>query len=865
MHAPPGSDDRLRHVPGDRWERARLLLARHWLREARVEGAVANGSFSGLVGVRARVDLGTLSSRCECAQAQPCEHVLALVLHLQPPAAPPAPAPLPPPPALVEPAPADPPRVESPPVPPPPAPAPPEPSAPVDATAFRFLVDEKDPGRLALVGAEGGRIPEPVAEALRWLWWKRDGPLRLTGAGRTLAQAAQLLLARGFALAPPPAGGPLAGTAAAFHQRALGESVHVKLDAPASEGALLLASRLSERRATPLPGALPADLWTLPDETGFASWLLRAQAEGADVRPDLALNPKPLRGVEVLLDQGCLPARLREPAEPNPVLRDFLSRCLGAPPTVDGEHGHVLLPATRVVDVEEGLRALGAEVTYRRLAPSHQRFLQWSEQAPEDFTGARPRLREPFHGGLEQEPPGLRAGVTLAGYQREAVAFILHHGHTCLLADDMGLGKTLEAIASAQFLPGRVLVVCPASAREVWRREVGKFTDAAVAVLGPGADPATASGPEKYVVTGYDNLAALGDALRPEAFDLVVLDESHYVKNAATGRARAVRDRLSAIPRRLVISGTPVMNAPEEMRAQLAFLHPDEWSDAGWFKRRFVEPFEEGTPEVRDAVLRRLRQFLEGVCIRREKATALPDLPPKSLLWHRVKLPPEAKRAYVALEEEFQAIAASEGAGFLSSSKASGKLERLKQSALAGKMPEALAFLRQVLDAGEKVVVFSRYRNALASLQDELAPYGPVTLHGETPPEERAEAERRFQEDPACKVFLGQLVAAGTALTLVAGTHAVFLDLDWNPANHRQAMDRIHRRGQTRPVTVHFFLAEETVDEDVAHVLDEKGRMMDALLAPAAASGAELKGARRLVGERLLGRRAGAAPPLPPA
>ena len=883
MHAPLLTDDRLRHVPAERWERARLLLARHWLREARVSGTTATASFSGLIGVRARLDLATLASRCECSGPQPCEHALALLLHLAPPPAPapppaalaappppapaaalpappPAPAPVPavvaPPPEPPAPAPA--PPVEAPPSPSlPPTPPPPAPATP--ATSFRLALHPDDPTRVCLLGADGGTIPDAVAETLRWLWWRRDGPARLVGEGRTLAQAAQLLVARGFPLAPAPGEGPLRGTRAVFHQRALGERVHVRLEEPASEGALALAQRLSERRATPAPGVIPADLWTLPDEGGFASWLLAALAEGADVRPDLALNPKPLKGVAVHLDQGCLPARLREPGEPNPALRQFLERCLGATPQVEAETGHVLLPATRVVDVEEGLRAMGADVTYRRLAPAHARFLQWHDQVPEDFTGARPRLREPFRGTLDQDPPGLKEGVDLAGYQKEAVAFILHHGHTCLLADDMGLGKTLEAIAAAQFLPGRVLVVCPASAREVWRREVAKFTTATAVVLGPGADPAALQGPEKYVVTGYDNLPALGDALHPEAFDLVILDESHYVKNAATGRARQVREKLSAVPRRLVVSGTPVMNAPEEIRAQLAFLHPDEWSDAAWFKRRFVEPFEDGTPEVRDAVLRRLRQFLEGVCIRREKGTALPDLPPKTMQWHRVRLPPEARRAYVALEEEFEATAHAEGDGFLSSSKASGKLERLKQSALAGKMPEALAFLRGLLDQGEKVVVFSRYRNVLSSLQEELAPYGAVSLHGETPPADRAEAERRFQQDPACKVFLGQLVAAGTALTLVAGTHAVFLDLDWNPANHRQAMDRIHRRGQTRPVTVHFFLAEGTVDDDVAHVLDEKGQMMDALLAPTWSGGTDLKGARRLVGERLLGRRAAGA------
>jgi SWI/SNF-related matrix-associated actin-dependent regulator 1 of chromatin subfamily A len=400
--------------------------------------------------------------------------------------------------------------------------------------------------------------------------------------------------------------------------------------------------------------------------------------------------------------------------------------------------------------------------------------------------------------------------------------------------------------------------VCPASAREVWRREVGKFTDAKTVVLGPGADPATLAGPEKFVVTGYSNLEALGAAVDPKAFDLVVLDESHYVKNAQSGRARLVRERLQAVPRRLVVSGTPVMNTPEEVRAQLAFLHPDEWSDGAWFKRRFEEPFEGGTPEVREAVLARLRQFLEGVMIRREKSVALPDLPAKTIQWHRVKLPPEARRAYVALEEDFESFVKAEGESSLSSAKAGGKLERLKQAALSGKMPAVVAFVRGLASDGAKVVVFSRYRNALASLGDALADLGPVTLHGETPPEERVAAEKAFQEDASCKVFLGQLIAAGTALTLTAGTHAVFADLDWNPANHRQAMDRIHRRGQTKPVAVHFFLAEETVDEDVAAVLDAKGRMMDALLSGAATG--ELKGARRQVGERLLARRTVPAP-----
>lgn len=827
MRATLTLQDVLSRASAERQDRARRIISRGWLRDVRVVGALAQATCAGLVGVRVRVDLATFDARCECVESAPCDHALALMLlvHAQSEAAAP--------PARAEPV---------------------AQVATFEARTMRVELDARDPGRLVLASADGRRAPERAIESLRWLWWRRDERERLSGEARTLPQATRLLHEMGLAVEGPRADDAWRGACATFHQRALGESVTIRILDAASDAALALAETLAARGAHPHPGALPYDTWTLPPEAGFASWFLDAWSHRARVVPDPTLNPKPLHGVEVQLDPGCLPARLVAPQ--NEEIERFLRRAMGSLPSRDA-HGHVLIPATRVVDVEEGLRALGADVQYRRLAPAGLRYLEWPAHAPEDLVGRRPRLREPFTGTTAASPPGLRANVTLADYQREAVAFLLHHDHTCLLADDMGLGKTLEAIAAAQFLPGRILVVAPASAREVWRREIEKFTTETAAVLGPGASPADALGSQKYVVTGYSNLEALGDALADTSFDLVVLDESHYVKNAATGRARIVRDKLQPIPRRLVVSGTPVMNTPDEVRAQLAFLHPDEWSDGAWFKRRFAEPFAEGSPEVRSAVLARLRQFLEGVMLRREKAEALPDLPAKEIRWHRVALAGEARRAYVALESDFESFAATGGDSALASAKATGKIERLKQAALAGKLPAIVAFARDLVERGEKVVLFSRYRNAIKSLAAELADAGAVTLTGDSSPDERADAELRFQTDASCRVFIGQLVAAGTALTLVAGTHAVFTDLDWNPANHRQAMDRIHRRGQTRPVTVHFFLAQETVDEDVALVLDAKGQMMDALLAPTGAT--SVKDARRLVARRVIERRQGDA------
>jgi superfamily II DNA or RNA helicase len=698
-----------------------------------------------------------------------------------------------------------------------------------------------------VLSGDGGVIPDAAAERLRWVWWRRLDPSRLAGEPKTLPQALQLLQEAGLDTRGASCSTALSGACALFRQRALGDPVHVRLLDPASDGPLQLAHLLADRGARPAPGQMPAALWTLDDANSFAGFYLVAWRGGAEVRADLTLDPKPLDGVEARLDVGCLPARLSIDPAHHGALKSFLRG--GA--VLDGKTGHVLVPATRVVDVEEGLRALGVDISYHRLAPAGEKYLEWPEELPEDLHGARPRLREPFRGPNVVRPPNLRGTTALESYQEQAIAFIAHHGHTCLLADDMGLGKTLEAIASAQLVEGRILVVCPASARQVWLHEVEKFTLESAIVLGPGDRPPTSPGQEKYVVTGYSNLEAIADDLDIRGFAMVILDESHYVKNAMTGRAKLVTARLSGIPRRLVISGTPVMNTPEEVRAQLAFLHPDEWSDAKWFATRFVEPFDGGTPEVRDAVLKRLRQFLEGIMLRREKSEALPDLPEKRIAWHRVELTGEARRAYVALEDEFDTVARAEG---VTSAKANGKLERLRQCALAGKLPKVEAFVRESVSKGEKVVLFSKYRDALKGLAHDLTDLDPVSLTGDSSPEERTESERRFQQDPRCKVFLGQIVAAGTALTLTAGTQAVFLDLSWNPADHRQAMDRIHRRGQTKPVVVTFFIAERTIDEDMALVLDAKGAMMDALLS--GGPHVEFKGARKAVAEKMLKRRA---------
>ena len=619
-------------------------------------------------------------------------------------------------------------------------------------------------------------------------------------------------------------------------------------------------------------GALPG-IWAVP--AGAGAFLLEAALKGASVTTAAGLNPIPLgRGV-VLVDTTCLPPRLMEfrrtvgedgelRAVVSPEIENVLRRVVPEGLETDPERGHYLVPSTKMADVVNALRELGAKVLQRRLAPRGQRYARWEPRLPEDETGARPRLRPPWKGkAYEGDVPGLRPETALDPHQREGVAFILDRQYCCLLADEMGLGKTLTSIAAAQFLPGRVLVVCPASARAVWRQEVAAWTTERARVLAPGDDPEeflrTDAG-EKYVVVAYSGLAKFGDALSRIPFDLVVLDESHYVKSRQAQRTRLVEEKLRRIPRRLILSGTPVMNEPKEIRTQLAFIHPDEWSDTAWFNRRFQTPWKNGTADVRQAVLARLRDYLEGVMLRREKRQALPDLPEKHLRVTRLPLPPEMRRAYDAQEDDFRDYVQDNEETALAGGMAAtaGHLEALKQTALVGKLPMILDAVKRMLEAGEKVVLFCHYREPIRAIAQDLAPYGVVTLTGSSSAEERGESVKRFQEDRRIRVFVGQTVAAGVAVTLTAARHAVFCDLEWNPALHRQAMDRIHRKTQTKDVEVHFFLAEDTIEEDIAEVLEEKTQMMDQLLEGRTDSTFGLRDkevAQREVALRILSRR----------
>ncbi|HEX2022330.1 MAG TPA: DEAD/DEAH box helicase, partial [Candidatus Thermoplasmatota archaeon] len=493
---------------------------------------------------------------------------------------------------------------------------------------------------------------------------------------------------------------------------------------------------------------------------------------------------------------------------------------------------HLVLPKAFPM-LKSELADLGALLIRKRLRPVRE-IAEWKEEEPEDFAEGTPRLRPlpdiaPFlH---EPLPASLNAHVVLRPYQREGVAYIRATDYLTYLGDPPGLGKTLQALTAALYLPGRILVIAPAGARDVWKREIESMTTESVFVFRPTSKKTPTN--EKFVVASYDALLSRQDQLLAVKPDLVILDEAHYVKNKEAERTKAVHDCLISIPRRLLLSGTPAMNRVDEVRKQLEFIHPGEWGNEHWFRRRFVQPLENGTPEVRYQVLSRMREYFQGVMLRRVKMDVLKDLPPKHVIVQQVKLPALWRQEYNEeagrLRDHIHAHRETAFGDDYGTTRS--HVLTLRQLASNGKGEAAEAYVRRLLETpGEKVVVFAYYLQHLESLEKSLAEFNPVTVHGGVTDKARDQAVQAFMHDPETRVFLGQITAAGTALTLTSGRHAVFIDLDWNPANHEQAGDRIHRIGQTREVFLHYLVAGGTIDEDIVKMLQEKSTTTAALL-----------------------------------
>jgi len=650
-----------------------------------------------------------------------------------------------------------------------------------------------------------------------------DQPERVLTRFGTQAETDLLLALRRGAAAWPPLGQVLQQPSPAVLE--LDDDAVTALLGPAAEElagagievlwpASLLAGGLQLRAVTATPEKLTEAGFDLQSLLEFR-WQLTLGGQLLDPEEvaELAEAKRPLvrlRGRWVTLDPTLL-ARLRRPPRTRMTAMEALGAVLAGSGDIDGE--------TVPVVAQGPLADLAGRVA--------------------DLAATPPRL---------DPPPGLLAA--LRPYQQRGVAWLAgmcDAGFGGCLADDMGLGKTIQVIAlhlhRRAAAAGPTLVVCPASLLGTWEREVRRFApDVPVRRYHGGERHLRDVAADEIVLVTYGVVLRDSAELGGVGWGLVVADEAQHAKNPYSRTARELRT-LPA-PARVALTGTPVENRLSELWSILDWTTPGLLGHLEAFTQRVAVPVERyKNPEVTARFATLVRPFL----LRRKKTDPgiAPELPPKTETDVVVPLSAEQVTLYEAVvRETMETIARRRGierAGLVFKLLTSLKqicnhpAQYLKQPGpLAGRSGKLAAFdelTEVILAGGESMLVFSQYTQLATLLQRHLDARGirSLFLHGAVPVRRREEMVEEFQRGQA-PVFLLSLKAGGTGLTLTRATHVLHYDRWWNPAVEDQATDRAYRIGQDRPVQVHRLIAEGTLEDRIAALLEKKRELADAVV-----------------------------------
>jgi SNF2 family DNA or RNA helicase len=430
-----------------------------------------------------------------------------------------------------------------------------------------------------------------------------------------------------------------------------------------------------------------------------------------------------------------------------------------------------------------------------------------------------------------------RQAATLAEglfpHQVEGVAFLLGRKRA-ILADDMGLGKTRQAITALRHAApdGQVLIVCPASVKRNWAREISLAAAEGAVHLIEGTSKQQIPRDARWVIANYDILGRHVDAVVAVAWAGLIFDEAHYLKNHTSARsklAREIASRAAAVARKeppvYLLTGTPLTNRPRDLFVLLQLVgHPLARSFLSFAKRYCAaEKTQYGWKTDGASNLEELTVQLHGSMLRRAKQEVL-SLPPKLRTWL-----PTTDAVGIANREMREAMdllvaratGASEASDQPSRIRLLALLTKARQKLAVAKFETTLDLARSAVEQGEKVIVFSCFDEPLRRLAKTFGS-AAVVVTGKVASGKRQQLVDRFQQDDGVRVFLANIIAGGTGLNLTAATQVIFNDLDWVPANHWQAEDRAYRLGQTRTVNVTYVVGVRTMDEFVQAVLETK-------------------------------------------
>ncbi len=422
-------------------------------------------------------------------------------------------------------------------------------------------------------------------------------------------------------------------------------------------------------------------------------------------------------------------------------------------------------------------------------------------------------------------------------HQKEAIEKLLANNRF-ILADDMGVGKTTSAvIASIESQAKKVLIICPASLKINWKREIENYTDKKILIIEGRKWGSTFD----YYIINYDIIKNYHTTDKSEdsddykllvnvGFDLAIIDEAHYLSNPQANRTKLLNDILDKIPKVWLLTGTPMTSRPINYYNLLKIVNSPLAINWQTYVKRYCKgyQFTVGNRKIWNTSgasnLDELRELTKNIILRRLKIDVL-DLPEKII--SPVYL--ELKSTFYDEElEEFMRIS-EEKKKNESISVTLNRLMKIRQLIANEKIPYTCELIDKVLEQGKKVIVFTNFTNALDMLHEKYKKIS-VVLDGRMSKDKRQESVDKFQNSDKVKIFISNIIAGGVGITLTAAEIVIMNDLSFVPAHHSQAEDRSYRYGQKNSVLVYYPIFENTIERIVYNILQKKKNIIDQVM-----------------------------------
>ncbi|KAK5825512.1 uncharacterized protein LOC108486715 isoform X1 [Gossypium arboreum] len=465
---------------------------------------------------------------------------------------------------------------------------------------------------------------------------------------------------------------------------------------------------------------------------------------------------------------------------------------------------------------------------------------------------ALPDLQELYH----RIPKSIES--KLLPFQREGVRFVLQHGGRALLADEMGLGKTLQAIAVAACIRDSwpVLILAPSSLRLHWASMIEQWlnippSDIVVVFSQMGGSNRSGftilSSNSKgdihldglFNIISYDLVAKLENVLMASEFKVVIADESHFLKNAQAKRTTASLPIIKKAQYALLLTGTPALSRPIELFKQLEALYPTVYRKVYEYGERYCKGGVFGTYQGASNHEELHNLMKATVMIRRLKKDVLYQLPMKRRQQVFLELAEKDMKRISCLFCELEVVK-----GKITMCKSEEEVKSLKlvqknlinkiyTDSAEAKIPAVLDYLGTIVEADCKFIIFAHHQPMIEAMHQFLLKkkVGCIRIDGTTPASSRQALVNDFQEKDAIRAAVLSIKAGGVGLTLTAASTVIFAELSWTPGDLIQAEDRAHRIGQVSSVNIYYLLANDTVDDIIWDVVQNKlenlGQMLD--------------------------------------